>query len=196
MPKKKPDEPEQSDDEKVLVQRVDAMMSTELEKVSALAAEKLGGKKPAAKSTAVGDQKTAPKLPAKLRKDAEADEVSEPKTPPEPPIVIALSDETKPEAPEPAAPDPVPQDDDPAPAPPSPANDPLEDSGTDQAVDDIVAKEGDTMLAFGDAVVAREQRTAEPGQTSGPSAKHSWLWFLFLVVLAGSAIDVYLFVSR
>jgi len=195
MPKKKTDEPEQSADEKVLVQRVDAMMSTELEKVSALAAEKLGGKKPAAKSTAVGDQKTAPKLSAKLLKGVGAGEVSEePKAPAEPPIVIALSDETKP------GPAPAPEvseaQDEPAPAPPSPDNDPLEDSGTDEAVDDIVAKESDTMLALGDAVVAREQRTAEPGQSSAKPPKHKWVWFLLLVVLAGSAIDVYLFVAR
>jgi hypothetical protein len=199
MPKKKPDEPEQSADDKALEHRVDVMMSTELAKVSALAAEKLGGKKPAASSEAKSevkeDQKTAPKLSAKLLKGVEAGEASEePKTPAEPPIVIALADEAKPEEPAPAPEVPESQ---PEPAPTlTPENDPLEDSGTDEAVDDIVAKEGDTILAVGDALVAQEQRTATPGQTSGPPSKHKWLWFLVLVVLAGTAIDVFLFMSR
>jgi hypothetical protein len=175
MPKKKPEEPEQSADDKALEHRVDVMMSTELAEVSALAAEKLGDK-----SDAAGEQKTAPKLPAKLDQIVEAAEASKP------PIVITLADEAEPE---------------PAPAPePAPVqtqeNDPLEDSGTNEAVDDIVAKEGDTILAVGDAMVAREQRTASPGQTSGGTAKHKWLWFLVLVVLAGTAVDVFLFVSR
>jgi hypothetical protein len=187
MPKKKPEEPEQSTDDKALEHRVDVMMSTELAEVSALAAEKLGGKKRADTSDAKEDQKTAPKLSAKLLKGVEASDASEePKTPAKPPIVIALADEAEPE---------------PAPAPePAPVqtqeNDPLEDSGTDEAVDDIVAKEGDTILAVGDAITAREQRTAAPGQTSGGTARHKWIWFLVLVVLIGTAIDVFLFVLR
>lgn len=186
MPKKKPEEPEQSADDKALEHRVDVMMSTELAEVSALAAEKLGDKKPADTSDAKEDQKTAPKLPPKLTKVVEAAEAHKP------PIVITMADETEAET------EPEPE---PAPAPePAPVqtqeNDPLEDSGTDEAVDDIVAKEGDTILAVGDAMVAREQRTASPGQTSGGTTRHKWLWFLVLVVLAGTAIDVFLFVSR
>jgi hypothetical protein len=190
MPKKKPEEPEQSADDKALEHRVDVMMSTELAEVSALAAEKLGAKKPAGKSDTAAEQKTVPKLPAKFTKAIEAPEASEPKVPAEPPIVITLADEAE------AEPEP-----EPAPAP-EPAqsqtqeNDPLEDSSTNEAVDDIVAKEGDTILAVGDAMVAREQKTASLGQTSGGTAKHKWLWFLVLVVLLGTAADVYLFVSR
>jgi hypothetical protein len=188
MTKKKSEEPEQSTNDKALEHRVDVMMSTELAEVSALAAEKLGAKKPVGESDTAGDQKTAPKLPAKLTKVVEAAEASEPKTPTESPIVITLADEAEAE-PEPApAPEAVPVQ--------TQENDPLEDSGTDEAVDDIVAKEGDTILAVGDAMVAREQRTAAPGQTSGGTAKHKWVWFLILIVLIGTAVDVFLFVSR
>ena len=198
MPKKKPEEPEQSADDKALEHRVDVMMSTELAEVSALAAEKLGAKKPAASSEAKSevkeDQKTAPKLSAKLTKAIEAAEAPELKVPAEPPIVITLADEAKPEEPVPAPE--VPESQPEATPEPSQENDPLEDSSTNEAVDDIVAKEGDTILAVGDAMVAREQKTASPGHTSGVTAKHKWLWFLVLIVLLGTAADVYLFVSR
>lgn len=62
--------------------------------------------------------------------------------------------------------------------------DPLEDPGTDKAVTDIAAKEGDTLLDLQDALGHKATRVA------GRLAEHDrqtarrrrWAWFLFLVI--------------
>lgn len=204
MPKKKPDELEPSLQQKSLEHRVDAMMSTELARISTLAAEKLPEKKTTTKEDTIGNQKTAPNLPAKLLKSVESSEASEAVPPAKAPIVIALTDDTK------AKPAPVSEDnsdanDDTTPAQlpqaelaqdQSPENDLLEDNSTNEAVDDIVAKESDTVLAVGDALIAREQRLASPEPTHDSVIKHKWTWFLLLVVLFGTIIDFFIFKSH
>lgn len=87
-----------------------------------------------------------------------------------PPIVISLADEAP--------------------------KDPLEDSATDKAVDDIVAHEGDTVLAVNDALAARKQATAEPGQPSGPRSSHKTFWIILLIILLGTAADAAVFLLR
>jgi hypothetical protein len=205
MPNKKSDEPEMSADEQALEHRVDVMMSTELvgadPAVSVPVAEKPDDKKPTSKVT--GDQKTAPKLPAKLLKNVKSDEAPEPKTPAAPPIVIALADETEP------GPNLVSEDGQDTEADVAEAaefqtepaqdqnqkNDLLEDSSTDEAVDEIVANESDTILAVDDALAVRKQRLISAGQTHGGFVKHKWIWFLGFVVLLGTAIDLFIFIS-
>ena len=74
--------------------------------------------------------------------------------------------------------------------------DPLEDGATDKAVDDIVAHEGDTVLAVNDALTARQQATAQPGRPSGDRAHHKWLWLIILIILLGTAADVAIYLTH
>lgn len=199
MSKKKANKPEESAENQELVRRVDAMMSTELpdeppaRPVSIVVAP--DDQKPVPVKTK--NQKTAPKLSPKLLKSVEGDEVTKDevtklKTPAKPPIVITLADEDK-AAEEPAA---KPEAEEAAAEPPKAQDkDPLEDSATDKAVDDIVAHEGDTVLAVTDALTARQQAVAQPGRPSGRS-DHKWLWLLILIILLGTAADVAIYLSR
>lgn len=212
MPKKKSDKSEESTENQELVRRVDSMMSTELPadvppKPVVMADEpdskKADGKKPSDKKPAASapkNQKTAPELPSKALKDTGAEEIKVTKleTPAKPPLVISLADEaTKDNEPEEAAEEPAAEADSEVAKPPqTPANDPLEDNATDKAVDDIVAHEGDTVLAVNDALTARKQATAEPGQISGRRRSHKLFWIVILIILLGTAADAAIFLMR
>lgn len=176
MSKKKSDEPEESAENQELVRRVDAMMSTEL------------------------PEEAAPKVPPKRPKTKDDADVTKLEPPADPPIVITLADENKsPEPPEPSDPPQEPAaDSDTKSGEPSEdqTQDPLEDSATDEAVDDIVAHEGDTVLAVNDALTARKQATAQPGQPSGPRSSHKWLLIIILIILLGTAADVAIYLTR
>jgi hypothetical protein len=189
MPNKKPTKSEKPDGDPVMVRRADAIVSVDqLETTPEVKVKPPAGKPKskakasAAKAAKPPATKTAPKLSPKLLEGLETNyeaESPEPETPPEP-------EAETPEAPE--APDLEPIED-----PAADDIDPLEDDDTDQAVDDIVAHEGDTVLAVNDALVAREEGEAEP---AGPRVKHMWAWFILFIVLAGSAVDAYIFLSK
>lgn len=207
--KKKSESGEASEQEK-LVQHVDSMMSTELPsdippKPVVMADEpddkKLGDKKSAAK--APKDQKTAPELPANLKDaEAEATKITKLETPAKPPIVISLSDEDK--TPEEQSDTSLEETSDEASDEPTPETkplptadkDPLEDKDTDKAVDDIVAHEGDTVLAVNDALTARKQAAVQPGQPSGPRRSHKMFWIVVLIILLGTAADAAIYLLR
>ena len=127
------------------------------------------------------------------------EKVSKLETTTKPPIVIALADETKP-GPDPA-PEVGPDIDDGIAQGSEPQTEPvqadnlLEDSDTDEAVDEIVANESDTMLAVSDALSARKQKLLSSGRKHGGPIKHKWIWLLVFVVLLGTAIDFLLFAS-
>jgi hypothetical protein len=200
MPKKKSSELEELAEDQVLVRRVDAMMSTELPedapvKPPATVVE------PDKKRLTVDmpkDQKTAPQLPPKSLKDTETDEVTKDKitkleTPAKPPLVITLADEANEDK---TSEEPTAESKTNEPAQKTePKADPLEDNATDQAVDDIVSHEGDTVLAVNDALTARQQATAQPGQPSGRS-RHKWLWLVILIILLGTAADVAIYLTH
>ncbi|HEX4774258.1 MAG TPA: hypothetical protein VH234_01965 [Candidatus Saccharimonadales bacterium] len=135
--------PEQPEDDEA-IKRIDAMMSVnEVDGTPAV-------------STSVDLEhfekpKTAPKLPS----------VYKPKEPAKPPIVIKLADETPPSQitpaqpqTEPQLPPPLPESTEEPPAQPGSPN--LNDQATDQAVDDIAAKESDMVLAVEDAQKAKK----------------------------------------
>lgn len=198
MPDKKSDQPEQSADEKELEHRVDAMMSTELPETalptSAPETKKTDGKK--STGTAAKDRKTAPKPPPKLPKSIKVDEAPKPEEPDPMPGDSPVS--LVPEAPSQATMDEVPAALETRAEPAQDQTreaDPLEDSGTDEAVDDIVAHEGDTVLAVNDALAARQEKIAEASQSRQRHFKHKWFWFLVLVIILGTAIDLFIFLS-
>jgi hypothetical protein len=191
MRDKKKSKSEKTSEQDALVQRVDSMMSTELPaatppKPVVMADEPdddgAGDKK--SEVIAPKTQKTAPELLTEPLKDTEAEE--SPDETPEEPVDDA--------EPEPAETEAAPAETDEPPQ--APAKDPLEDSATDQAVDDIVSHEGDTVLAVDDALTARKQATAEPGQPSGPHSSHKTFWIIILIVLLGTAADAAIYLLR
>jgi hypothetical protein len=216
MPKKKSSEPKESAKNQELVRRVDKMMSTELPAdvpaKSVVMADEPDDKKPA--PSAPKNQKTAPELSPKLLKDAEAEkvEVTKLETPDKPPIVISLADEdmtSEKQLDEPPSESPEETPEEPAieakpeaaptetdKLPQAPAKDPLEDNATDKAVDDIVAHEGDTVLAVNDALTARKEATAQPGRPSGARSHHRWFWLIILIILLGTAADVAIYLTH
>ncbi len=191
MRDKKKSESGKTSEQEELVQRVDSMMSTELPAdvppKPTVMTDEPDDKKPA--SSAPKNQKTAPELSKKLLKDkkAEETEVTKLETPDKPPIVISLADEDEDKA-SGEQPDESSEE--------TPAKDPLEDKATDKAVDDIVAHEGDTVLAVNDALTARKQATAEPGQPSGPRSSHKLFWIIIYIILLGIAADAAIFLLR
>lgn len=201
MPNKKPQQSEEPAGDPVLVGRVDAMMSTELAKDTP-PMPKAAKSKPNTKQTAAKpkSQKTAPKLPPKLLKSLET-ETSKPAKSEAlagPPIVIKLADEGE-TSPEPdAEPESKPEGELPEPEETDQGqpNDLLEDSDTNKAVDDIVAHESDTILAVNDALAARQQEDAQPGRPAGSRSRHKWLWFIGFVILVGTAVDAFIFLSK
>lgn len=71
---------------------------------------------------------------------------------------------------------------------------PLEDKDTDQAVEDIASKEGDTILALQDAIGKKASRVAgdlAQQDKARRSRHHAQVWFLVLLLL----IALFLFVS-
>jgi hypothetical protein len=224
MPSKKPKQAEEPDANQELVKRIDAMMSTELPSDTSSEAKAAvvepEGQKTAPKLPAKLLKDTESDKPAKSRKSKKsaeppiviklADEgksLSEPDLKPEDTTNPATKEDDSnavddkkmpPEqtsAVEPEEPAENAADDEPNGEDENPPSDPLEDSATDKAVDDIVAHEGDTILAVNDALVARKQADAQPGRPSGKQGKHKWLWFVGLVVLIGTAIDLFLLLS-
>ncbi|MEK7059631.1 MAG: hypothetical protein AAB971_02655 [Patescibacteria group bacterium] len=218
MHNKKSDEPDKSVEEQALEQRVDAMLST---KPVPQASSTLSTPKPkpkpdppaAIKPTAqpIREQKTAPKLPDELMateaKDTDTPKTYKLKTPSEPPIVIALADadtntDTNTDVgakTEDAAKDITKKAaslnkaaEETTPADNELPDDPLKDGATDKAVDEIVANEGDTLLALADAKAARKQ--AANNKPSGWKqkfaalfkSKRTWIvvGLLLLVLLA------------
>ncbi len=161
MHNKGTDEPEKSAKQQELEHKVDSMMS--VKPVAALppkpkSVEPISKPKPETQDSR--EFKTAPKLPsaAKITTEAEApNKAYKLKTPDKPPIVIALADTPTTEA----ITEPVtPTDTKPVtPAVPEATipDDPLQDGATDKAVDEIVAREGDTLLALDDAKAASKQ---------------------------------------
>ena len=95
------------------------------------------------------------------------------------------STQTKPPAkkPEPASKPTKPMRQETAKDPVSP-NDPLSDETTDEAVADIAAKEGNTLLALQDAIGRKASHVAgDLAQQDRQAAKRRrWAWFVFLVL--------------
>lgn len=206
MPSKKPKKPAKSetpDGDPVLVRRVDAIMNVDptvtlppSDPTPSTAKPTKTKTKAKAKPKKPATTKTAPKLSPKLLEGLETNYESEATTA-DPPLVVKLADEGQ-ESPEleaepEAAPDLEPIED---PTDTETNVDSLEDNDTDKAVDDIVAREGDTVLAVNDALVAREQDQAEATAPAGPRVKHKWAWFIFLIIVVGSAVDAYIFLTK
>ncbi len=190
MAKKKSDEDKRTTEQKALERKVDVMMSVEplpgepeAEPKSTEETDKSPTK------ITVTDQATAPQLPAQLLKTI--GKTKTPKsslkiiksTPPEP----APEPEPETTVPETPAPSTEPAIDKPVPdSRPLPADNPLDDSATDKAVDSIIAEEANTQLAVDDAV-ARQKAAAAGGP--GPGLLHRfftspWTW-LFIIGIAG-----------
>ena len=195
MLNKKPAKPEKSAEEQALESRVDAMMSIESAMTAASvpkSTNKANDKKPVSKVTK--SQKTAPELPDKLLKSVKGDEKTDSDKPAEPPIVISLVDESKADPPivSEAAPDKPSKSAKPEALDSKPADSEkkdlpdsmLEDSDTDEAVDEIVADEGDMMLAVNDALVVRKN-AAIVSNDSSPSVVKTLIWFTVFVLVLG-----------
>jgi hypothetical protein len=190
MPSKKPKKSiksETPDGDQVLVRRVDAMMNVDQPEVEPPSDPEPVTAKPKPKTKAKpkpkkpAATKTAPKLSPKLLEGLETNYENE--APVEPEVELEAEPDIEPI-------------EDPGDTDTSTDADPLEDPTTDEAVDDIVAHEGDTVLAVNDALLAREQDQAEAATPAGPRVKHKWGWFIFLIVVIGSAIDAYIFLSK
>lgn len=187
MSKKKSDEPALSAEQQELERKVDAMMSVE-RTTDSRTDRPLPTKSTLRIITDTEPLKTAPDLPAKLRKAAAK--------PAEP--VTAAAPQFPPAAESAATADPVadPDSGEAAAAPaeaetPTPAPIPdqtiLDDSQTDEAVEDIVAHEGDTQLAVEDAVARQRTEAAEAGRRPGPVIRFFtslWLWLFVLMAAA------------
>ena len=155
MPKKKKHGPEELSEQEKLNRRVDAMMDP-----------KRPDESPDPPPLDIfKDAKTAPELPGKLAGKVDK-EVSEPAAPVKP---------------APAEPKPEPQE---APKDPVGKKDPLDDKATDAAVNDIAAKESNTLLALQDAIGHKATRVA--GNLAQQDRKKArlrhWLWLIFIVV--------------
>jgi hypothetical protein len=181
MRNKKKDEPEKTPEQEALEQRVDAMMDpNKPDEAPVATAEPPVAEKPAVKVPGAGKgTKTAPRLSTKLRKqigaadvpakplsidklDALTESIAEPETPSEP------------EAPE--TPDITEQSME------------LNDSRTDEAVDDIVSYEGDVMLAIADSTAAERNKQVAPipdkKGTHHTFATIIWTLVFLIVVIA------------
>ena len=154
MPDKKPSEPDLPAEEEVLKRQVDEMMS-----VSATDGTP-------AVSTGIEPRDivklgTAPKLPK--------GEVYKLKEPAKPPLVIKLADESSPaQAVKPTELPPEPELSEPTEPEAEPESTPIDDSATEEAVDDIAAKESDMVLALEDARAAKKAGVVVSG---GPGWK-------------------------
>lgn len=151
MPKKKNDQKELSDQDK-LNRRVDAMLDTKQPDVAPLDIFK--------------DSQTAPELTGKLAEKVDVP-IVEHSVP-----VKAASVSTTPEVPKGLPKDPVSQ------------KDPLDDEATDEAINDIAAKESNTLLALQDAIGDKATRVAgNLAEQDRRKARHRhWFWLIFIVV--------------
>jgi len=181
MSRKKAEDTGKDDSQKALEQRVDAMMS--IEKSSAAAKPAPAGPVAEPEENPIPEsekaQSTAPQLPSQLLKTLGGKSKASTLK-----IVKAEPAEEEPTESESTktSEEPAPDTD------PIPPGDPLEDSATDNAVDDIMAKEADMQLAVDDAVARRQAAEAE---TSGPGLIHRffaspWTW-LFIIGIAAVA---------
>lgn len=196
MARKQPAKPEQSAEEEELVRRVDAMMGS----------EPADGTPKAAPADAKKNASTsAPVLPAALLKKIKTADATPPRekvikidhnptpnpAPAKPEPVVASTVATPEASPAPASSPPPPPAAVPQPTDqPAPIEDPekasvnLEDAGTDLAVDDIVAHEGDTLLALEDI---KSKRGQEVVVSKGPGFKANLRSFFtskkFVVIL-------------
>lgn len=203
MPDKKSKEPEKSAEEKALEERVEVMMNPEIpDPTSAPAIDT----KPAAKESAVTSGgaeprtqiKSAPPLASRLRKQIPVSPAAVPDTP----LSIDKLDQITGPVEEPT----VATTDAPAAEPRAEAAEPpaetasttessvegdgLENAETDKAVDDIVAQEGDIVLAVEDAAAIRRS-----GQVKKPSRgwkaklkafftdKRTWIGIVVILVI-------------
>ncbi len=162
MPDKKSIEPKKSDAEKALEARVEAMMDPD--KPDAVVTS---GADSAAETVTVHklSPQSAPALPKKLLKQIPEDKTAKPGEL-HAPIPEAVEAESSVE----------------------PAEQPLEDSETDKAVDDIVAKEGDIVLAVEDARATRSNQAVVRGDSSWKDnlrhlVRNKWTWIGLVTVL-------------
>ncbi|MEK7599598.1 MAG: hypothetical protein AAB462_00995 [Patescibacteria group bacterium] len=193
MHNKESDEPDKSAEEKALEHKVDQMLST---KPVAASPPPTPPKPPKlvepVTPTVAREIQTAPKLPDTT--PPEPHKAYKLETPTEPPIVIALADAEEPKsieepvlkpAEESESSEPISQ---PVDAETPIPDDPLEDGATNKAVDEIVAKEGDTLLALDDAKAARSQPKEPTGfkakLASIFKSKRTWAIVLALFVVA------------
>lgn len=191
MRNKKSAQADGSPEEEAVVKRVDRMLSTELpEEKSADAA----GQPPAEKTLKITPTQpegasTAPAIPESLLKQIKADDDAEA---PKPPLKIDSSTAQAAEASKPGKADTMPVEAaDQEAEPPvnsvetGPQSVELGDRQTDQAVDEIVAREGDTVLALEDAKNRRSQPSSTPGFKDKIKAffKNKWTWLGLLLVL-------------
>jgi hypothetical protein len=184
---KKPNEPKLTLEEKALQERVDAMMDpnrTEVAKVAADVNRSLAKEldikpvetetkpqpEPETKIEVVRQPReqatTAPELPGKLK----VKEKPPPKVNAEPEKVDQSTDHAPSKSAEPTV--------------------DIDDVRTDEAVDDIVAHESDTMLAIEDAKVDRHKQAVEKqGKKHGSGG---WAWLLLALLIIGAGIYLYL----
>jgi len=192
MAKKKSDHTEASDERGELERRVDAMMS--VERPADKPAPK--SKKPAEKAS--DDEPTAPQLPARLLKSIGGKSTIK-IIPSEPEAAADIADDDPPaddtdksDINDPPAEAESVVDEQPLPEPTKAAKpplpgDPLEDTETDKAVDDIVVHEADLQLAVDDVRTRRYAAEAELQNRRGLLATiftSFWTW-LIIIGIAG-----------
>lgn len=171
---KKTKQPEVSPEEQELINRVDSMMKVEnnIASVAKEVNESLSADLKVDPKTTVQPVTTAPDLPGKIKK-TKIEQVPE-----ETEAVEAIAAEESPESQETEAGVDEESVD-------------LDSAETDKAVDDIVAKEGDTVMAVEDARVKKEKSKQElPVKKS--SGVLAWLLLLvLLLILLGGAVYYY-----
>lgn len=122
---------------------------------------------------------TAPEVSGKLldKVDDKIDENKKPEQAKPKPSIRKPAKITEPSAAPAPTPDP----------PKDPVNqtDPLDDKATDEAVEDIATKEGNTLLALQDAIGRKASRVAGSLAEEDRKAarRRRWVWFLLVVVL-------------
>ncbi|HEY5442104.1 MAG TPA: hypothetical protein VIJ68_01045 [Candidatus Saccharimonadales bacterium] len=180
MAKKKSDQTEKSAEEQELERRVDAMMSVETSREPA--AEEPSDVAPTEAPT--DDLATAPQLPTQLLKTIGAKKTKktakpEPADPDDPPPERVLKLHIDKDAPL----------DETLPEEPTTDDDPLQDTETDKAVDDITAQEADLQLAVDDARARRRNEETKDDNRRGFFATiftSPWTW-LIIIGIAGVA---------
>lgn len=185
MPKKKDHKLSEAHEEETLNKRVDAIMDPDLpDLVSSKSTEvqpiDIFKDAPPAVSQAT---KTAPEVPDKLLKDVDTGSIEDQATPTTPlkkPNIKPAP--TKPEQ----TPETVPAEAESTKSVSKIKSTELEDQATDRAVEDIAAKESDTMLALQDALGRKASRVAgELAEDDKRAARRKkiTLWVLLIVVV-------------
>ncbi len=199
MRHKKPEESEKPAEEKALEERVDAMMDTHRssdDPTTAVPAP-VGKKSSLLTEAPAKEQPSAPLLTGRLLKQIPVDDETFETDPSKPYQILTsnLSIDKLDELTESMTDDETPSESV-VPTPPEPATEPgkednaemrtdLDDPVTDKAVDDIVAKEGDMVLAAEDAKAAHQAKPKSPGRKDKVLLllKNKWTWLGILVVL-------------